>query len=131
MAGMKQEGESVASQYPLRNPVYLVGKRAYSIVDLLKRFTEEEYKDKGGISRLSDLHLKVGEPARDTIHSLGQAGLVVAGRRPVLTTDRDRAARDLLSCEYDRIRTRKAAAADDHRGRAAGRAMSMPSSGPV
>ncbi|MEE8142071.1 MAG: PilT/PilU family type 4a pilus ATPase, partial [Planctomycetota bacterium] len=37
--------------------------RAYSILDLLGRFLEEQYQA-NGVSRLSDLHLKVGEPAR-------------------------------------------------------------------
>ncbi len=44
-------------------PVYLSGNRALSIYDLLRRFTEAEYQE-NGIPRISDLHLKVGEPAR-------------------------------------------------------------------
>ncbi|MCI0650582.1 MAG: PilT/PilU family type 4a pilus ATPase [Planctomycetes bacterium] len=49
--------------HELANPVYLVGNRALSILDLLRRFSEPEYQA-NGISRISDLHLKVGEPAR-------------------------------------------------------------------
>lgn len=45
------------------NPVYKVGDRELSMLDLLRRFSEERYRE-GGVWRLSDLHLKVGEPAR-------------------------------------------------------------------
>lgn len=43
--------------------VYPVGGRILSIFDLLDRFTEASYMSEG-ISRLSDLHLTVGEPVR-------------------------------------------------------------------
>jgi twitching motility protein PilT len=42
---------------------YSVGDSKLSILDLLKRFTEERWQ-LNGISRLADLHLKVGEVAR-------------------------------------------------------------------
>jgi len=43
--------------------VYEVGGRMVSIFDLLRRFGEGD-KQAGGLSRLADLHLKVGGPAR-------------------------------------------------------------------
>jgi len=43
-------------------PVYEVGDRVLGIHDLLERFADPRYL-KDGIPRLSDLHLKVGEPA--------------------------------------------------------------------
>jgi len=43
--------------------IYRVGDRESSMLDLLRRFVEEGYRQ-GGVWRLSDLHLKVGEPAR-------------------------------------------------------------------
>jgi twitching motility protein PilT len=49
-------------KYEPRN-IYAVGDKTLSIFDLLKRFTEEKWQH-NGISRLADLHLKVGESAR-------------------------------------------------------------------
>ncbi len=47
----------------LRNrKVYRVGERDESILDLLERFTDPSYHS-GSVWRISDLHLKVGEPA--------------------------------------------------------------------
>lgn len=43
--------------------VYLVGNQVLGIYELLARFADPAYVEHG-ISRLSDLHLKVGEPAR-------------------------------------------------------------------
>ncbi len=43
--------------------VYTVGENKISINDLLMRFSEDEFQD-GAISRLADMHLKVGEPVR-------------------------------------------------------------------
>ena len=43
-------------------PVYEVGDRVLGIHDLLERFADPMFL-KDGIPRLSDLHLKVGEPA--------------------------------------------------------------------
>lgn len=43
--------------------VYEIGGVKRSLLDLLGRFAEPQYQSKG-ILRLSDLHLKVGEPAR-------------------------------------------------------------------
>ena len=45
------------------DPVYPVGGRILSIFDLLRRFTEPAYMV-AGMSRLSDLHLTIGEPLR-------------------------------------------------------------------
>jgi len=44
-------------------PVYLVGDQMLSILDLLNRFVDKKW-ERNGISRLADLHLKVGEAAR-------------------------------------------------------------------
>ena len=44
-------------------PAYRVGRETKSILDLLARFADPDYQSHG-VSRLSDLHLKVGEPAR-------------------------------------------------------------------
>jgi twitching motility protein PilT len=44
-------------------PVYPVGTETLSILDLLRRFTDKKW-ERNGISRLADLHMKVGEPAR-------------------------------------------------------------------
>jgi twitching motility protein PilT len=44
-------------------PVYLVGEQMLSILDMLKRFVDKKW-ERNGISRLADLHLKVGEAAR-------------------------------------------------------------------
>ena len=41
--------------------IYPIGTNKYSIFDLLENFTNREFY-KGEISRLSDLHVKVGEP---------------------------------------------------------------------
>lgn len=49
-------------QFEMRR-LYQVGDASLSILDLLKRFTEERWQH-NGISRLADLHLKVGELAR-------------------------------------------------------------------
>jgi len=46
----------------IERPVYPVGARSLSIRDLLVRFSDAEFLH-DGVSRLSDLHLKVGEPA--------------------------------------------------------------------
>lgn len=43
--------------------VYSVGGHQVSILDLLKLFSEGEHQA-GGLSRLADLHIKVGQPAR-------------------------------------------------------------------
>ena len=43
--------------------VYMVGGRLVSIFDLLRRFSSGDTQA-GGLSRLADLHLKVGGPAR-------------------------------------------------------------------
>ena len=45
------------------DPCYPVGDKILSIFDLLHRFTEPAYMV-GGMSRLSDLHLTIGEPLR-------------------------------------------------------------------
>jgi len=42
---------------------YRVGERLESILDLLRRFGDERWQ-RNGISRLADLHLKVGQAAR-------------------------------------------------------------------
>ena len=47
----------------LANPIYLVGRHVFSMHDLLRRFTEKQYM-RGDISRISDMHLKVGDPVR-------------------------------------------------------------------
>src|SRR5262249_22036104 len=44
-------------------PVYPVGDEKLSILDLLHRFTDKKW-ERNGISRLADLHMKVGEAAR-------------------------------------------------------------------
>ena len=51
------------SKYDVKNPVYLVGSSALSMHDLLARFIDPQYLV-NGVPRLTDLHLKVGEPAR-------------------------------------------------------------------
>ena len=60
-------GSSPASGSLAPNPpahaVYAVGGQVLSIFDLLARFAEPAYMAEG-ISRLSDLHLTVGEPVR-------------------------------------------------------------------
>jgi twitching motility protein PilT len=43
-------------------PVYVVGDGMLSMLDLLRRFAEPGFQH-GGVGRLSDLHLKAGEPA--------------------------------------------------------------------
>ena len=43
--------------------VSLVGQKIYNMLDLLQRFSKPEYQ-KNDISRISDLHMKVGEPVR-------------------------------------------------------------------
>ena len=53
----------MTSSEEFQSPVYLVGNRPMSISDLLRRFAEKEYQ-LNGVPRLSDLHLKIGEPAR-------------------------------------------------------------------
>ena len=49
--------------HDISKPVYRVGRKIFSMVDLLQRFSKPEYL-KNGISRLSDMHMKVGEPVR-------------------------------------------------------------------
>lgn len=56
------EGGSPLSQDP-NKAVYLMGNQVLSIHDLLMRFCDPNYI-RDGIPRISDLHLKVGEPAR-------------------------------------------------------------------
>jgi twitching motility protein PilT len=46
----------------LSRPVYDVAGAKLSLLDLLRRFTEPQFQH-DGVWRLSDLHLKVGEPA--------------------------------------------------------------------
>lgn len=53
----------MSSDHSVQRPVYLVGERVLSIQDLLQRFADPRYLV-DGISRLSDLHLKIGDPAR-------------------------------------------------------------------
>ncbi len=57
-------------------PVYRVRDRLLSMLDLLQRFTEERFRA-DGVWRLSDLHLRVGEPARyrhdDALEALPEA----------------------------------------------------------
>ncbi|MEM7166182.1 MAG: PilT/PilU family type 4a pilus ATPase [Planctomycetota bacterium] len=48
---------------PTVKSVYLVGRNVVNIFHLLERFADPQYI-KDGIPRISDLHLKVGEPAR-------------------------------------------------------------------
>ena len=48
---------------PISQPVYPVGGHQLSMFDLLLRFNQPEYI-RHGISRISDMHLKVGEPVR-------------------------------------------------------------------
>ena len=51
----------MTSSEDISKPVYVVGNRPVSALHLLQRFAESEVD---GIARLSDLHLKIGEPAR-------------------------------------------------------------------
>lgn len=53
----------VLDKFDLRRPIYPVGEQKFSMFDLLHRFTDDQYQLEG-VWRLSDLHLKVGEPAR-------------------------------------------------------------------
>ena len=48
---------------PISQPVYPVGPNRLSMFDLLLRFNQPEYI-RHGISRISDMHLKVREPVR-------------------------------------------------------------------
>lgn len=48
--------------------VYEVGEQKLSILDLLARFREDQYQD-GAISRLADMHMKVGQPIRYRLDS--------------------------------------------------------------
>jgi twitching motility protein PilT len=48
--------------------VYEVGEQKLSILDLLGRFREDKYQD-GAISRLADMHMKVGQPIRYRLDS--------------------------------------------------------------
>ena len=61
-AGIDRTSESGDSRESARS-VYPVGNQVFSIFDLLLRFTAEAYMV-DGVSRLSDLHLAIGEPAR-------------------------------------------------------------------
>lgn len=52
----------MSHEFDQQQPVYAVGNRKYSMMDLLRRFSDGQYQ-LDGVWRLSDLHLKVGEPA--------------------------------------------------------------------
>lgn len=53
----------MAEGHDIARRVYMVGRKIYSMADLLQRFSKPEYM-KNGISRISDMHMKVGEPVR-------------------------------------------------------------------
>ncbi len=53
----------MSTEFDIQRPVYPVGPRKLSMMDLLCRFSDDQYQ-LDGVWRLSDLHLKVGEPAR-------------------------------------------------------------------
>ncbi len=61
-SGNEHSSESGESRMSARS-IYPVGNQVFSIFDLLERFTAEAYMI-DGVSRLSDLHLAIGEPAR-------------------------------------------------------------------
>ena len=50
-------------EYDINNKVYEAQGGMFSIIDLLRSFTDSEMQT-DGISRISDLHMKVGEPVR-------------------------------------------------------------------
>ncbi len=52
----------MSNRFDLNRPVYPVGERKLSMMDLLRRFTDDQ-NQLDGVWRLSDLHLKVGESA--------------------------------------------------------------------
>ncbi len=62
--------------------VYEVNGEKLSILDMLNRFNDDEFR-KGEISRLADMHLKVGQPARYRLDS----DLVVLDGGEPLTND--------------------------------------------
>ena len=47
--------------YDLDYQAYLLGEEYVSMADLLRWFTSDEHKS-GNMSRMSDIHLKVGRP---------------------------------------------------------------------
>ena len=51
------------TEYDINNKVYEAQGGMFSIIDLLRSFTDSEMQT-DGISRISDLHMKVGEPVR-------------------------------------------------------------------
>lgn len=51
------------AKYDINNKVYEAQGSMYSIIDLLRSFADSEMQT-DGICRISDLHLKVGEPVR-------------------------------------------------------------------
>ena len=57
------EAQAPARRHPEAIANYRVGERLESILDLLRRFGDERWQ-RNGISRLADLHLKVGQAAR-------------------------------------------------------------------
>lgn len=57
------EEPAMMSDKPEGKSVYLVGRNVVSIYHLLERFADPQYIV-DGIPRISDLHLKIGEPAR-------------------------------------------------------------------
>src|SRR6266849_6231183 len=52
----------MAAPSDLSSPIYPVGDAKLSLLDLLRRFSDAQFQ-LDGVWRLSDLHLKVGEPA--------------------------------------------------------------------
>ena len=50
-------------EFDINNKVYEAQGGMYSIIDLLRSFADSEMQTEG-ISRISDLHMKVGEPVR-------------------------------------------------------------------
>ena len=51
------------TEYDINNKVYEAQGGIFSIIELLRSFTDSEMQT-DGISRISDLHMKVGEPVR-------------------------------------------------------------------
>jgi len=63
-ASTPSSGHAPGASHVFRpEPVYLVGDAMLSTLDMLKRFSDKKW-ERNGISRLADLHLKVGEAAR-------------------------------------------------------------------
>ena len=62
---LEQPSQPAVPAVPAFDPpaIYTVGDEKLSILHLLQRFTDKKW-DRNGISRLADLHLKVGEAAR-------------------------------------------------------------------